>query len=342
MKTALAVALAAAAGFSTQAPAQAKEQFVPVNSYWVGPYAPGGSGIAAGMIDYFKLLNARDRGINGVRITWEKCETEYRNDRGVECYERSKNKGPTGATLIHPLSTGITYSLIEKGTTDKIPIVSIGYGRTDASDGRVFPYVFPLMTNYWSQNTAKINIIGVWWSGAEEDVIPAGEAAKGYIAAGFNAPGADHVVIREIQKHVYAKGQGELEDKSRLGTIYYNRGVLWGILTTEAVRKAQERFGKGKPMTGEQVRWGLENLNIDDKRLKELGAVGFMQPLKVSCMDHEGGGAVKFQQWDGGQWKVLTDWIASDQSIVRPMIEASAAQYAQEKGIARRDCSTEK
>jgi len=436
---AIATAMISAAAFSGQVAAQAKEQFVPVNSYWVGPYAPGGSGIAAGMIDYFKLLNARDRGINGVRITWEKCETEYRNDRGVECYERSKNKGPTGATLIHPLSTGITYSLIEKGTTDKIPIVSIGYGRTDASDGRVFPYVFPLMTNYWSQNTVKIkfigmkeggmdklqgkkivniyhdsaygketipiletqakmygftvthiavphpgneqqaqwlqirqakpdwvilrgwgvmnptalkaaakigfprdHIIGVWWSGAEEDVIPAGEAAKGYIAAGFNAPGADHVVIREIQKHVYAKGQGELEDKSRLGTIYYNRGVLWGILTTEAVRKAQERFGKGKPMTGEQVRWGLENLNIDDKRLKELGAVGFMQPLKVSCMDHEGGGAVKFQQWDGGQWKVLTDWIASDQSIVRPMIEASAAQYAQEKGIARRDCSSEK
>src|SRR2546426_4921413 len=84
MKTALAVALAAAAGFSTQAAAQANEQFVPVNSYWVGPYAPGGSGIAAGMIDYFKLLNARDRGINGVKLTWEKCETEYRNDRSEE------------------------------------------------------------------------------------------------------------------------------------------------------------------------------------------------------------------------------------------------------------------
>ena len=112
---AIATALISATAFSGQVAAQAKEQFVPVNSYWVGPYAPGGSGIAAGMIDYFKLLNARDRGINGVRITWEKCETEYRNDRGVECYERSKNKGPTGATLIHPLSTGITYSLIEKG-----------------------------------------------------------------------------------------------------------------------------------------------------------------------------------------------------------------------------------
>jgi branched-chain amino acid transport system substrate-binding protein len=95
-------------------------------------------------------------------------------------------------------------------------------------------------------------------------------------------------------------------------------------------------------MTGEQVRWGIENLNIDEKRLKELGATGLMQPLKVSCMDHEGGGAVKFLQWDGRKWNVITDWIQSDQSIVRPMIEASAAQYAKETGITPRDCSKEK
>src|SRR6266581_4446227 len=416
-----------AAVTSNQTLAQAKEQFVPVNSYWVGPYAPGGSGFGGGMIDYFKLLNARDGGINGVKLSWEKCETEYRNDRGVECYERSKNKGPTGASLIHPLSTGITYSLIEKGTADKIPVVSIGYGRTDAADGRVFPYVFPMITTYWSQNTAKIkfigkklvnlyhdsaygketipildaqaklygfqvthiavphpgneqqaqwlqirqvkpdwvilrgwgvmnptalktaakigfprdHILGVWWSGAEEDVIPAGEAAKGYIAAGFNAPGTNFPVLKEIQKHVYAKGQGELEDSSRIGSIYHTRGVVAGIITAEAIRTAQAQFGKGKPMTGEQVRWGIEHLNIDDKRLKELGAVGLMQPLKVSCMDHEGGGAVKFLQWDGKKWNVISDWIASDQSIVRPMVEASAAQYAKEKGITPRDCSKE-
>ena len=123
------------------------EQFIPMNGYWVGPYAPGGSGIFGGFIDYVNMVNARDGGVNGVKITYEKCETEYNNARGVECYERQKKKGPTGATLIHPLSTGITYSLIEKGTADKIPIVSVGYGRTDASDGRVFPYVFPLITD---------------------------------------------------------------------------------------------------------------------------------------------------------------------------------------------------
>ncbi|HWQ37906.1 MAG TPA: ABC transporter substrate-binding protein, partial [Burkholderiales bacterium] len=96
---AIAIAAIATAGFSGAVLAQAKEQFVPANFYWVGPYAPGGSGISGGMLDYFKLLNNRDGGINGVKFTWEKCETEYNNARGVECYERSKNKGPTGATL---------------------------------------------------------------------------------------------------------------------------------------------------------------------------------------------------------------------------------------------------
>ena len=67
-----------------------------------------------------------------------------------------------------------------------------------------------------------------------------------------------------------------------------------------------------------------------------------MAPLKVTCLDHEGGAPVKFQQWDGKQWKVISDWISTDQSIVRPMVEASAAQYAKEKNITPRDCSKEK
>jgi branched-chain amino acid transport system substrate-binding protein len=361
-----------------------------------------------------------------------------KHDRGVECYERLKTKGPTGASMFNFLSTGITYACIERATADKIPVVSLGYGRADASDGRVFPYVFPLVTNYWSQNTAKIkfigsksggmdklkgkkivnlyhgsaygketipildlqakkygftvthievahpgneqesqwlqirqakpdwvilrgwgvmnpvalktaakvgfprdHIIGVWWSGAEEDVVPAGDAAKGYIAAGFHPSGTDFPVLKDIQKYVYSGGhKGNLDDPKRLGTIYYDRGVIHGILNTEAIRTAQAKFGK-KSLTGEQIRWGLENLNIDEKRLKELGALGLLQPIKVSCMDHEGGGAVKFQQWDGQKWKVITDWIKSDQSIVRPLIEESAANYAKEKGITPRDCSKE-
>ena len=173
-------------------------------------------------------------------------------------------------------------------------------------------------------------------------MIPAGDAAKGYVAAGFNLPGTNFPVMQDVLKHVYKKGKGDLEDMARVGSIYHTRGIVAGIITTEAIRNAQNRFGKGKPITGEQMRWGIENLNIDDKRLKELGAVGLMQPLKVSCMDHEGGGAVKFLKWDGSKWNVITDWMQPDRKLVRDKVEASAAQYAKEKGITPRDCSKEK
>ena len=435
-KTAL-IGFAVAAALGATA-VQAADQYVGLPSYRVGPYAAGGTGIFGGMIDYFQLVNERDGGINGVKLTWEECETEYNNARGVECWERMKKGGPTGNTVFQPLSTGITYSVIEKAPADKIPVISLGYGRTDASDGRVFPYVFPLLTNYWSQNTAKIKfigskeggmdklkgkkivniyhdsaygketipvldaqakmygftvqhipvahpgneqqsqwlqvrqakpdwvilrgwgvmnptalkaaakigfprekIVGVWWSGAEEDTIPAGAAAKGYISAGFNVSGTNYPVIKDIQKYVVAKGKTNMEDKSRIGSVYYNRGVVHGIITVEAIRKAQEKYGKGKSITGEQMRWGIENLNIDAAMLKKLGAEGFMPPLKMSCANHEGSGLVKFQQWDGKSWKVITDWIESDQKLVRGMIEESAAKYAKEKNITPRDCSKE-
>ena len=429
---------AAIAGLLGSAVASADEQFIGLPSYRVGPYASGGSGLFGGWIDYMQLVNERDGGVNGVKLTWEECETEYNNARGVECYERLKKKGSTGNSVFQPVSTGITYSVLDKVAQDKIPMVTIGYGRTDAADGRVFPWVFPMITTYWSQASAIVNymgqkeggmdklkgkkigllyhdsaygkeshaimdklaakhgfevikiavahpgneqqsqwlqirqakpdyvvlwgwgvmnptaikaaaktgfprekLIGVWWSGAEEDTIPAGPAAKGFVAAGFNVAGANYPVVADIKKHVYGKNKGNMEDKARVGSVYYNRGVVHGIITVEAIRKAQEKYGKGKALTGEQMRWGFENLNLDDARLKALGATGFMPPLKITCADHEGPGKVKFQQWDGAQWKVITDWVESDRPLVRGMIEESAAAYAKEKGIKPRDCSKE-
>ena len=92
------------------------EQFIPMIAYRTGPYAAGGSGFFSGYEDYLALLNARAGGINGVTLTWEECETGYNTDRGVQCYEQLKNRGPTGATVVQTLSTGITYRLIERAT----------------------------------------------------------------------------------------------------------------------------------------------------------------------------------------------------------------------------------
>ena len=69
-------------------------------------------------------------------------------------------------------------------------------------------------------------------------------------------------------------------------------------------------------MSPEQVRWGLEHLDLTEARLKELGASGLFPPVKTSCADHEGSGMVKFEQWDGKEFKSLTPFMAGDRALV--------------------------
>src|SRR6187402_30030 len=139
-KLAMVGAAALAAGLTLAATAQAQnEQFIPGLVYRTGAYAPNGIPFADGAADYVAMLNARDGGINGVKLLFEECETGYATDRGVECYERLKGKGPTGASSFSPLSTGITFALTEKARADKIPIITMGYGRSESTDGSVFP-----------------------------------------------------------------------------------------------------------------------------------------------------------------------------------------------------------
>src|SRR5260370_18648833 len=114
------------------------EQFIGLPTYRVGPYASPGTGIFGGLIDYLTLLNERDGGINGVKLVWEECETVYDVDRGVECYERLKGKGPTGAAAVNPSSTPLAYALFERSTQDPIPLITPRLGRQHTPGCRVF------------------------------------------------------------------------------------------------------------------------------------------------------------------------------------------------------------
>ena len=435
LPTAAAVAIAMF-GLSVGTTFAQNEQFIPRLVYRTGPYAPNGIPFADGYADYLDMINARDGGVGGVKITYEECETGYNNDKGVECYERLKNKGPTGASLVDPLSTGITYALIERATADKIPVVSMGYGRADASDGAVFPYVFTLPTTYWSQaddlvkyvgqkeggldklkgkkiglvyidiaygkepiatleklaqkygytflkypvsapgieqsatwlqirqqrpdwlfmwgwgvmNSTAIkgaasvgypmdHFIGVWWSGSEPDVVPAGDAAKGYESGTFHAAGQNYAVVQDILKLVYDKNGGHTT-RDKVGEVLYDRGVINALYDLEAIRIAQDKFGK-KPLKGEQVQWGYEHLDITPDRIKALHADGLLLPIRLSCADHEGSGAARIQQWDGKNWHFVSDWIQADRPMLEAMYKESAEAYAKEKGITPRDCSKE-
>ena len=412
-----------------------KGHYFPVFSYRTGPYAPNGIVFANGFRDYYNLLNKRDGGINGVPIFTEECETKYNTKLSIECYEKMKTRGEKGPALINPFSTGVTYALIPKAPVDRIPILSMGYGRTAAADGRVFKWIFNFPTTYWSQASAVIryigqqeggldklrgkkithvyhnsaygkeanptlevlsdkfgfklqllavdhpgqeqkatwlqirrnrpdwvfmsgwgvmnqvaikeaaairfpmdHFIGNWWSGTETDVVPAGKSAIGYKSSTFNGAGTRWQVHKDILKYIYGGDLAEAK-ANKFGEVLYNRALVNAMFGTEAVRTAMKKYGN-EVMSGEQVRWGLENLNVTAARLKELGMENMTRPVQVSCADHETGGPVMIQQWDGKKWNMISDWIPPMRDIVRPMIMKAAAAYAKENNITpRSNCS---
>lgn len=182
-------------------------------------------------------------------------------------------------------------------------------------------------------------LIGNIWSNSDEDVIPAGNAAHGYQAITTHPAGVFTRVQDEIIKELYDNGKGDLEDKSRLGSVYHNLGITAGIMHVEAIKNAQKRWGEGKRLTAQQVRWGFENIRFDEARIKELGAEGLLAPMLVTCKDHVGGHNSKFQKWDADkrQWEIVTPWIRSQAPTDK--LFASAENYRAENQIEKRDCN---
>ena len=435
-KATLAAATAALGmGMLLSAPAvqaQTKDQFIPLLVYRTGQFAPLGIPWADGKQDYLKLVNARG-GINGVKITYEECETAYDTAKGVECYERLKNKDG-GASGFDPQSTGITFAVTDKAPVDKMPIITMGYGLSQSADGSVFEWNFPMLGNYWTAadsivqdllkkekgslkgkkialvyhdspygkepipllqkraakegfellllpvtapgveqkstwlrvrqerpdyvllwsagvmtptavreaqatNYARDKIYSVWWAGSDHDVKDIGAGAKGYNTVTIHNTAEHDKVHDEVKAMVYDKGQGTAKDATELGALAHTRGMVISMLQVEAIRAAQEKYGKGKPVTPEQVRWGMENLNLTQERLNELGFGKVLRPIKTSCQNHLGTDWARIAQWDGAKWKVTSDWYQADKSMIDPLVKEYADKYAKEKGVKVRSCN---
>src|SRR5215475_4763136 len=138
--------------------AQAEDTiFIPLFTYRTGPFANSGIPIANGLHDYFEMLNARDGGIGGAKVVIEECETGYKNEKGVECYEALKNKKPA---VITPYSTGITLALIPKAAVDHIPVLSMAYGLSASALGNDFPWIFNPPSTYWDGLSIIMRYIG--------------------------------------------------------------------------------------------------------------------------------------------------------------------------------------
>lgn len=405
------------------------KQFFPLATYRIGPYASSGTSIWAGQIDYFRYVNEVEGGINGVKIVWQECETEWTEEKGIECYERLKN-GLNGAPVAAFFPHGAGFqALADRVTEDKIPLITLAYGQTEATNGLVFPYVFPIMLTAYSEASAFVNYVAqreggfdhlkgktiatvyidqppgresieplallsekygfkniqipvpdpgneqssqwrqvretkpdwvflrTWgvstpvaiktaarfgfpadhivadvWAASEEDVTPAADAAKGYMGLTPFPAGTDFEIHKRLKQFIVDTGKSDLRDISKFGSHNYNAGLVNGLVAVEVVRQAQAKFGN-RPITGEEAQWALSHFQLDDAVLKRTGFLGLAQDLLLTPLDHEGGGAVRVQQWNGTKWSVISDWVRADHELLRPLVEAKSAAWAEAHGI---------
>ena len=385
-----------------------------------GPFATASTGVIAGQQDYITLVNMKG-GVEGYKVVWEECEFEYKVPRALECYDRFKGKW----LVVYPNSTPAIFALQERVTKDEVLAINLAGGRSDSTDGETFPYLAPVVANFWAQATSTIRYIAqleggeaklkgkkiayihldndygrqpfpmfdelakkhgfewkswalswpaleqsaAWvdiarryradyvigwlygqscavpytelpkvgypikkyisslWCGTEDDVVAAGDLAKGTITANYHGVGKNFPVLKEIEDKVYKAGKGTTE-ASRIGTVSYNRGVITGMVIVEAMRNAIK--AKGMPLDGKKVRDGYRMIRLDDKRLAELGAKGMMPQLIFSEKNHGGMDAQVFQTWDGKSWKTISDWIPPNEEMVRAKVQASAAAYREQ------------
>lgn len=437
MAVAVAAVTSAFMGSAMQTAAAAEGQFIPLMAYRTGSFAPLGIPWADGKMDYLKLVNERDGGVNGVKIIYEECETAYATDRGVECYERMK-EAHGGASGFDTQSTGITFAVTDKAIADGQIVVTTGYGLSQSADGRVFKWNFPLLGHYWTaydvmvqdiahreggedklkgkkialvyhdspfgkepiellKKRAEINgfelelypvtapgvqqkstwlqirknkpdyvlmqsagimtptaireangigyprdqIYGIWWASSETDVQDLGDAAKGYRGITIHNSLEKGKVHEDLQKHIYDAGKGTSDGGKTVGTLAHTRGMMISMLQVEAIRAAQEKFGKGQHMTTEQVRWGFENLDLTEERLNDLGFGKLMRPVKTSCENHMGTDWARIIEWDGKNFQLASDWYQANHDIVDPIVKELGEKYATEKKLEIRDCSKE-
>ncbi|WP_206064761.1 ABC transporter substrate-binding protein [Nitratireductor mangrovi] len=184
------------------------------------------------------------------------------------------------------------------------------------------------------------HFIGVWWSGSENDVVPAGAGADGYKAIAFHAPGTDFPLFDDLKKHVVDAGKAA-GDGSHVGEVLYNRGMYAAITVAEAIRKAQEMHDT-KDITPAQMRDGMENSVIDEARWAELGLPGYAPTIKVTCSNHGGPGLGAIQQWNAETktWSLVTDFMEADREVVDALIKEDSEAYAKENNITPRDCAS--
>ncbi|WP_164660874.1 ABC transporter substrate-binding protein [Tropicibacter sp. Alg240-R139] len=282
-------------------------------NYWNG---------ASGVVNY--LLESNGGDINGKKVALVYHNSAYGKEPIRTLEELSKKHGfeLKALPVDHP------------GQEQKSQWLQIRRDRPDY----VVIWGWGVMNQVAVQEAANIrypmeNFIGVWWSGAEHDVLSAGDAANGYKAITFHNVGSDFPVFDDIKTHVVdagkAAGAGD-----QVGTVLYNRGLYAAMLAAEAVKTAQDIHGV-TDITPQQMRDGMEALEITEDKMAALGMPNFGPSFKVSCENHGGPGLVGVNQWDAASktWSLISDFKPTDGEVIGALVAEDSSAYAAENKI---------
>ncbi len=282
-------------------------------NYWDG---------ASGAITH--LLNLNDNDIKGKKVTLLYHNSAYGKEpiRTLELLAKKHGFALSTLAVDHP------------GQEQKSQWLQIRRDRPDY----VLMWGWGIMNQVAIQEAANIrypmeNFIGVWWSGSENDVMPAAEKANGYKSLAFFAVNDDFPIYNDIKKFVVdagkAAGAGNM-----VGDRLYNAGIMEAMLTVEAIKNAQKIHGTMK-INASMMRDGMEALKVDNALMKSLGMENFLPEFEVSCQNHGGNGIVNMSQWDAaaGKWSIIDANIQSDQDIIQPLVDQDSMAFAKESGV---------
>ncbi|MCP1337718.1 ABC transporter substrate-binding protein [Futiania mangrovi] len=157
----------------------------------------------------------------------------------------------------------------------------------------------------------------VWISESDMEVVGKADT-KGVLKVEPCASGRDPQIIQDILKEVVDAGKGA-GPKEKVGTSYYNYGVMLAALMVEGVRMAFEKNPNG-PINGEWMNAGLRSITNFD-------AGGFIPPTTVTPEDHQGGGKARIARWDGEKFVPATDWYSANQDVVWEEVRKYSAQF---------------
>ena len=171
------------------------------------------------------------------------------------------------------------------------------------------------------------NFIGVWWAGHDADLKIVGEDGKGYKSISWSFPNPDAPVMADIKKHVVDAGNTQSNPEEMEG-VFYSRGIIISAILAEGITVAQEHFGTAE-INASQLRWGLENINMTEERIAELGLDGMVPPFATSCSNHTGNSGGWMLEWDGSKFVKASDLLTPNTEAYADLVAEKAADYAE-------------